>query len=234
MGMEAEGPAAGDEGRKYIPAARWRIFARAYDPVIALTMREPAWRPLMAERVAADLPRGGVAVDLGAGTGTFAIELAGRRPDARVVAVDGDPQILALAAGKAGSEAVEWREARAEALPLDDGSVDVFTSSLVLHHLLWGEKRAALAEAARVLRPGGRLHVADWGPPQDPLMSAAFYVLQAIDGFERTRDHRTGRLPELFSGAGFAAVERYQRLRTGFGAFDLWRAGKPAGRDWPV
>jgi ubiquinone/menaquinone biosynthesis C-methylase UbiE len=191
-------------------------------------MRERHWRGLMAERVGADLPEGGVAVDVGSGTGTFAIALAGRRPDARVVGVDGDPEILSLAAAKAGASVVDWRRGKAQELPFADCGVDVVTTSLMLHHLLWDEMGVALAEAARVLKPGGHLHVADWGPPQDPLMSGAFFVLQAIDGFERTRDHRAGRLPELFSGAGFGSVERYERLRTGFGGFDLWRAENPA------
>jgi ubiquinone/menaquinone biosynthesis C-methylase UbiE len=224
MGIDKTGPAAAGEG-KYVPAARWRVFTRAYDPVIALTMRERRWRGLMEERVSADLPEGGVAVDVGCGTGTFAIGLAARRPDARAIGVDGDAEILDLARGKAGAAEVEWRRGLAQKLPLDDDSADVVSASLMLHHLLWEEKQEALAEARRVLRPGGRLHVADWGPPQDPAMSGAFFLLQAIDGFDRTRDHRAGRLPELFAGAGFDRVERYGRLRTGFGSFDLWAAG---------
>jgi ubiquinone/menaquinone biosynthesis C-methylase UbiE len=225
MGIEQEQHSAA----KYIPAARWRVFTRVYDPVIALTMRERSWRATMAERVDADLPEGGFAADVGAGTGTFAIALAARRPDARVAGIDGDPEILARAAAKSGGDAVEWRPGLAQELPLEDGSVDVLTTSLMLHHLLWDEKRAALAEAVRVLKPGGVLHVADWGPPQDPLMSGAFYVLQAIDGFARTRDHRAGRLPELFAAAGLSSVERYERLRTGFGGLDLWRAENASG-----
>jgi ubiquinone/menaquinone biosynthesis C-methylase UbiE len=229
MGIDQKGGGSPAGDAKYIPAARWSIFNRVYDPVIALTMRERRWRGPMADRVSADLPEGGVAVDIGCGTGTFAIALAAARPDAQVIGVDGDPEILALAAGKEGAAAVDWRAGRAQDLPLAGDGVDVLTASLMLHHLLWDEKREALAEAARVLRPGAHLHVADWGPPQGPAMSAAFFVLQAIDGFARTRDHRAGRLPELFAGVGFASVERYERLRTGFGGFDLWRAANPSG-----
>ena len=59
-------------------------------------------------------------------------------------------------------------------------------------------------------------------------MSGAFFVLQAIDGFDRTRDHRAGRLPELFAGAGFDPVERYGRLRTGLRRLrPLARPGEP-------
>lgn len=215
---------AADTEPRYIPAARWSIFNRVYDPVLALFVRERRFRATMRERVSSDLPAQGVAVDVGCGTGTFAIGLATERPDAQVTGIDGDPEILAIARGKRGASEVEWREGMAQKLPVADASADVVTISLVLHHLLPGEKRDALAEMRRVLRDGGRLHVADWGPPQDPLISAAFFVSQAIDGFDRTRDHRAGRLPELFAEAGFTGIERYERLRTAAGALDLWTA----------
>ncbi len=208
----------------YIPAARWRVFTRVYDPVLALTLREKRFRGLMRERVGADLPDGGLAVDVGCGTGTFAISLAAERPDARVAGVDGDAEILELARGKSGSDAVEWHEGLAQELPLPDGTADVVTTSLVFHHLLPDGKREALAEIRRILRDGGRLHVADWGRPHDPLLSGLFFVAQAIDGFDRTRDHRAGRLPEFFAEAGFDSIERYGRLRTAFGSLDLWTA----------
>jgi SAM-dependent methyltransferase len=224
---ETRGPPA--DGTKYIPAARWRVFTRIYDPVLAITLRERRWRELMVDRVDADLPEAGVSVDLGCGTGTFAIALAASRPDAELIGVDGDAEILDRARRKPGAAGVEWRQGLAQELPVADGSADVLTTSLVLHHLLPEDKGAALAEAARVLKPGGHLHVADWGKPQDPLIGAAFFVSQAIDGFDRTRDHRAGRLPEFFAGAGFSSVERYGRLRTAFGALDLWRARNATG-----
>jgi SAM-dependent methyltransferase len=57
---------------------------------------------------------------------------------------------------------VEVRDGTLEALPLDDGSLDVALIFLVLHHVV--EPARALAEAARVLRPGGRLLVVDMTP----------------------------------------------------------------------
>lgn len=209
---------------QYIPAARWRVFSRVYDPVLALTMREGHFRKAMRERVDAELPQGGSVLDVGCGTGTFAIAFAASRPDAQVTGIDGDPEILARAQAKAGADAVEWSEGLAGELPMADDSVDVVTMSLVLHHLLPAQKREALAEIGRVLKPGGSVHLADWAPPHDPLMSAIFYVSQAIDGFERTAEHRAGRVPALLRGAGFGEVERYERLRTAGGSLDIWAA----------
>jgi ubiquinone/menaquinone biosynthesis C-methylase UbiE len=166
-------------------------------------------------------------VDVGSGTGTFALALKRRRPDAQVIGVDGDEEILALARAKPGAAGIEWREGLAQELPVETGSADVVTTSLVIHHLLPEDKRAALAEMKRVLRPGGRLHVADWGRPSDPLMSGLFYVVQVADGFDRTADHRAGRLPGFIEAADFDSPERYGRFRTALGVVELLTA-KPA------
>lgn len=211
---------------RYVPAAGWRGFTRMYDPVIARTMREDRFRGEMLRRVEADLPEGGTAVDVGSGTGTFALALKERRPDAQVIGVDGDREILALAEAKVAANEIEWREGLAQELPVEAGSADVVTTSLVIHHLLPDDKRKALAEMKRVLKPGGHLHVADWGRPEDPLMSGLFYIVQVADGFDRTADHRAGRLPGFIEAAGFDAPERYGRIRTAFGVVELLAAVK--------
>jgi SAM-dependent methyltransferase len=208
----------------YVPAAGHAALTRLYDPFMALTMREDAWRPALRDRVLAGLPEGGTVVEVGAGTGTFAIAVAAARPAARVVAIDGDPDALAIAEAKAGAERVDWQEGMAGDLPLDDESVDAVVMSLLLHHLDADAKRAALAAARRVLRPGGELHVADWGKPRDPLIRAGFLLLQALDGFPNTRDHAAGRLPDFIAAAGFAGVATWQRLRTPWGSLELLAA----------
>ena len=192
-------------------------------------MREGRFRAAMSEQVSASLPAGGTLVDVGCGTGTFGIALAASRPDAHMIGVDGDPEILAIAKAKPGAGAVEWHQGLAGQLPLADDSADVVTMSLVLHHLLPDEKREALVEARRVLKPDGGFQIADWGRPHDPAMSAIFLLSQAIDGFDRTADHRAGRLPDYLREAGFDKIERYDRLRTWFGSLELLAATPSAG-----
>jgi ubiquinone/menaquinone biosynthesis C-methylase UbiE len=211
------------EGR-YVPAAGLRGMTRFYDSVIALTMRERLFRGRLAQQVLADLPQSGRIADVGAGTGTFAIALAAAPAAAGVVAVDGDPQVLAIARAKQGAARVEWKSGLADGLPLADRSCDRVVMSLLLHHLGADGKRAALAEAQRVLRDGGRLHIADWGKPQDPLMRACLFTLAIFDGFDGIRDHAAGRLPLFIEGAGFSAVERHDRLRTAWGSLELLSA----------
>ena len=170
---------------RYVPAAGRPVFTRLYDPVVALTMREATFRGRLGAQVLDELAPEAAVVDVGCGTGTLAIALAAG--GAEVIGIDGDPEALALAHAKPGAEAVQWRKGLATALPLPGASADRVVMSLLLHHLDAGAKRTALAEAVRVLRPGGRLHVADWGRPRDPLMRAAARALTRIDGAEGLR-----------------------------------------------
>ena len=209
---------------RYVTATGLRSLTRFYDSIVALTMREQLFRGKLTRQVLTALPAPARIADVGAGTGTLAIGLAAAAPSAEVVAIDGDPEVLALARVKDGAAAVEWKQGRANELPLADGSCDRVAMSLLLHHLDADGKRAALAEAHRVLRPGGSLHIADWGKPQDPLMRAGLLTLAIFDGFEGIRDHAAGRLPRFIAGAGFGPVRRHDRLRTAWGSLELLSA----------
>jgi SAM-dependent methyltransferase len=222
--VKIEGSTMPEFESRYVPAAGRAAFTGAYDTVVALTMRERLWRPLLRDRIAAQVRHSGRIVDVGAGTGTLAIAIASARPDAEVIGIDGDATVLDRARRKPGAERVSWRRGLAGELDLDDQSVDAALMSLVLHHVAPDTKRTALADVHRVLRPDGRLHIADWGRPQDPLMRTAFAALQLLDGLEGTRDHAAGRLPQFIRDAGFSDVRCYRRLRTAWGSLELLEA----------
>lgn len=216
-----------DGAERYVPAAGRAAFTRLYDPFMALTMRERAWRGVLVGAAAAALPSDGTAVDVGAGTGEVAIALAALRPSAAVVALDGDPAALGIARGKRGAERVDWREAMAHELPLESGGADVAVMSLLLHHLNTDAKRAALTEAARVLRAGGSLFIADWGRPRGIVPRAGFVAVRLLDGLDPTRDHGRGLLPRLVESAGFGAPELLKRVPTPWGTLELSVARSP-------
>src|SRR5436190_4829676 len=92
---------------RYVPAAGRAWLTRLYDPVVALTTREQRFRGLLAERLLATLPDEGVVVDVGSGTGTFAIAVAAQRSAATVIGVDGDDEVLAIARAKPGAGRVD-------------------------------------------------------------------------------------------------------------------------------
>jgi ubiquinone/menaquinone biosynthesis C-methylase UbiE len=205
--------------QRYVPAAGFKVLTRFYDPILALTSREQAFRSKLLAAVSARLPDGGRVLDVGCGTGSFALLLAQARPDAQILGLDDDPDALAIAQRKAPG--LDFRQALAGDSGEPDGSADAVTLSLVLHHLDPAGRAAALGEARRVLRPGGMLHVADWGRPQDPAMRVAFTVLQLVDGFATTRDHAAGNLPGFIERAGFAPAPAFATLRTAFGSLEL-------------
>ena len=70
-------------------------------------------------------------------------------------------------------------------------------SCLVFHHLRRADKLAALKECARVLRPGGEIHIAGWGRPDATALRAGFLLTQLLDGFKTMTDYERGRLPDF-------------------------------------
>ncbi len=111
----------------------------------------------------ADLHEGETVLDLGSGAGADVL-ISARRvgPSGRAIGLDMTDEMLSLAranAREAGIENVEWVKGYLEEIPLPDESVDVVLSNCVIN--LASDKRTVLAEAARVLRRGGRFAVSD-------------------------------------------------------------------------
>ena len=142
--------------------------------------------------------------------------------------LDGDPRILKIAcrkAEKAGAH-ITLDEGMSYRLPYPDESFDRVLSSLFFHHLTSEDKERTLQEARRILRPGCQLHVADFSRPQNALMRVAALPWQAFDGWKTTGDNVQGRLPQLFSLAGFSEVRETDRYMTFFGTLSLYGAKK--------
>jgi len=111
----------------------------------------------------ADLHPGEVVLDLGSGAGADVLISARRvAPGGRAIGLDMTEEMLELArrnAAEAKVDNVEFLQGYLEDIPLPDASVDVVISNCVLN--LAADKFVVLAEAARVLRPGGRLAFSD-------------------------------------------------------------------------
>ena len=138
--------------------------------------------------------------DLGCGTGPLTATLAPFVQ--RVIAVDASAAMLAAARRRLdGLSNVEIRQGELEALPIEPGQVDAAVMSLVLHYI--AEPQKALGEAARVLRPGGRLIVVDMMPhDREEYRQQMGHVWQGFSS-----EQMTGWL----SAAGFTRV-RYMPL----------------------
>ncbi|MBB5079089.1 class I SAM-dependent methyltransferase [Nonomuraea endophytica] len=212
-------------GRAFTPALGRLAPTRLYDAAAALT-RERLWRGLLAMHAA---PRpGDVIVDVGCGTGSLALLLNRVEPRARLIGVDPDPDALAIARRKAAAAGAEldWRTAMGDALTdiVEAGSASTAVSSLVLHQCPVAMKRAVLASMFAVLRPGGRLVLADYGLQRTPLMRTAFRLVQLADGRADTQPNADGILPELMARAGFLDVREAEVVSTITGSISVYVA----------
>ncbi len=151
----------------------FRAWAATYDRSIAKQVEQYSGMSYeeMLRRVAdsAALTPGAQVLDVGIGTGALAMTVADRLSDGQVTGIDATEAMLRQAEENvraAGlSDRIELRQAWAESLPFADASFDAVVSSIALHHT---SVRQSLREMARVLRPGGRLAVADMSLPHWP------------------------------------------------------------------
>ena len=212
---------------KYVPALGFRWLTPAYDAVVGATSRERTFKRALIEQ--ASVRRRERVLDLACGTGTLTIWMKTAHPEADVVGIDGDPAILTIAARKAAVAGVEVKldHGLSHDLPYCGAQFDCVVSSLFFHHLSWADKQRTVREVFRVLEPGGELHVADWGRASNFLMRGLFLLVQALDGFESTRDNVAGRLVELFEEGGFEQVAQRRAFATMFGTLALYSAVKP-------
>ncbi|MBI4442930.1 MAG: class I SAM-dependent methyltransferase [Acidobacteria bacterium] len=212
--------------QQYIPALRYDWLTPLYDSILRWTLREPVFKRRLIEQ--ARLAKGHRVLDLGCGTATLTLLIRQTCPETEVIGLDGDPAILTIAHAKAARAGlpVALHRAMAYALPYADDSFDRVFSSLMFHHLTTANKLRTLREALRVLRPGGELHIADWGKPHNLLLRGAFLLVQLLDGFATTADNVKGLLPTLVASAGFQDVRETARFATPFGALCLYRAQK--------
>lgn len=214
--------------RNYVPALAYHWLTPFYDFVVRATTRERRFKQALIQQ-ACFVP-GQRVLDLASGTGTLAIWIKQREPLLDITGVDIDPAILARAARKAKTANLKINFVRALSydLPYPAAGFDRVISSLFFHHLSWEDKSRTAQELFRVLKPGGELHVADWGRPANFVMRGLFLMIQCLDGFETTRDNAAGRLVSLFEGAGFVDVSERRTFSTLFGTLALYRAVKPA------
>ena len=209
--------------RHYIPAAGRDWLLPLYDPLQWILGGDALKRPLIEQ---ATLASGFRALDIGCGTGSLTLLLKRLHPGVEVVGLDPDPKALAIAKRKAqrAGLAIELDLGFSDRLPYLDASFDRVFSSLMFHHLQTDEKAATLREVRRVLKPGGSLHLLDFGPPRSGLSRALAHVLHRA---EHLRDNLEDRITAFLGQAGFAHPEEVGHRGTLVGSLSYYRALQP-------
>jgi SAM-dependent methyltransferase len=148
-------------------------------------------------------------IDIGCGAGHTAIALAPHA--AQVTAVDITPEMLAVAADLAarrGLTNIDFERQDATKLPYPDARFDVAASRVAAHH--YHDLRAFVAEAARVLKPGGRLMLADTIAPEDPALDTFCNAFELLRDPSHVRNWRVSEWSALMREHGLEPEVLYQ------------------------
>ncbi len=209
--------------RSYIPAAGYDWLLPLYDPLQRWLVRDGPKRALVSD--ASILP-GQRVLDIGCGTGALTILARRLHPQTEVVGLDPDPKALAIAKRKSerAGAAIHFDRGFSDDLPYAPASFDRVLSSFMFHHLTRDEKLGTLRDARRVLRPGGSLHLLDFGQPGSRYSSILAHLLHRG---EHLRDNIEGRIPSFMSESGFASSAEVAHRDTVFGTITYYRAIKP-------
>ena len=141
-------------------------------------------------------------LDVGCGTGYFARRLAPVvQPDGSVVGIDPSRPMLDFATEHAPPNCT-FRIAGAEDLPFPDASFDLVVSSLAFHHIPAEGRADALREMFRVLRPGGRVFIADFHPPSGPVLNR---IVSAVTAHAMAHDN-SREIEALLRESGFSVI----------------------------
>jgi ubiquinone/menaquinone biosynthesis C-methylase UbiE len=212
-----------DIDRDFLPGLGKGFLTRLYDPVTRVIGVRSAHRPLVDQ---AGLRAGHRVLEIGCGTANVVLEAKRGQPQAEVCGLDPDSTMLARARRKADREglAVEFTRGYAEDLPYPDATFDRVLSAFMFHHLGPEVRLAALREVRRVLRPGGSLHLLDFGGTRDPSDGRIARMMQRN---ERLRDNYDGRIPELMTRAGLVDAGEVTHRRKAFGRVTYYRGHAP-------
>jgi len=213
--------AANDE---YIPALGYRFLTPFYDFIQKFVVRDVRYKTMLIEQ--ANIQPGHHVLDLGCGTGTLAIMTKQAQPSADVAGLDADPDMLKVANYKKNQAKldVKFDAGFTNNLPYPNGSFDRVLSSIMIHHLKTPDKEKTAREIFRVLKPGGQLHIIDFGKP------VTWYgklLGPSLHRFEEANDNIDGKLPEIFGAPGLK-TEIVGHFWTFFGDLAFLKGKKPS------
>lgn len=216
-------PPTSTEDHDYLPAAGRDALLPFYDAFTKLLGATKVHRALIDQ---AGFTAGQRVLEIGCGTGNMSVRVKRTHPEVEFVGSDPDPLALARARRKARDlTGIRFERGYAQRLPYPDASFDRVLSALMFHHLDHDTKVATAAEVARVLRPGGSLHLADFaGEQHGPHGFLAKRVVKA----GHLHDNLGDGIPRLLGAAGLDCTEVAAQRHPVLGTVTYYRAVRPA------
>lgn len=184
---------------EYVPPADYHFLTKFYDFICFILGLGRGFKKKVFGL--APIKNGQSVLDVGCGTGILVKIAKQALPASPVFGIDPDAEALGIAEkrlAKAGL-AAELKQGYAEALPYSDNTFDFCVSTLVFHHLPNEIKKKAFSEMYRVLKPGGKIVITDFGPSQSKLLR--FFLKFEKDVY--LEGNLKGLIPQYIEEAGF-------------------------------
>jgi ubiquinone/menaquinone biosynthesis C-methylase UbiE len=214
--------AAAERRHDYLPAAGRDAFLPFYDMFTAVLGASKVHRALIDQ---AELTDGQRVLEIGCGTGNLSIRAKRAHPGVELIGSDPDPLALARAERKArGLKGIRFERGYGQRLPYPDAAFDRVLSALMLHHLDQDTKAATAAEVLRVLRPGGSLHLVDFGGQTHGMHGI---LARRVVKSGHVADNTGDSLPQLLTAAGFDRVQMTTHRHRIMGQIIYCRATRP-------
>lgn len=217
-----------DPDRPFLPGMGKPWLMPLYDPFTRLL----GIRRYRAELIKlAGIGAGQRVLDVGCGSGELLVELGRAVPDAELIGLDPDGIALGRAAAKAAraGRGITLIRGYADSLPAEDASLDHVVSTLALHHLDADSRTAFAAEAWRVLRPGAKVTILDFGGTSGGhAHGVGGHLTGIVDAVLRKsrqlQPNLDDGLPKLLQAAGFADAAEIAHRQTLVGPLTIVQA----------
>jgi ubiquinone/menaquinone biosynthesis C-methylase UbiE len=164
-------------------------------------------------------------LDLGCGTGVLTRSIADKvNSGGQAVGIDAAAKMIQVARKKRATDNCRFEVMAAESLSFEDATFDAVVSSLFFHHVPLDLKEKALSEAFRILRPGGRLVIADMHIPTTWMGALVSHVSRWFFMQPQIGENIRGVLPGVIEKTGFIAPKI---MATYFGYISLFSTRRP-------